>query len=65
MRVYLIECARQNIKFVKSKYTIPKSAFLTNALFAEYGEQKLDWIGYADDLLLALLEQEDLKKGLQ
>ena len=64
MRVYLSECARQNIKFVKSKYTIPKFAFLTNALFAEYSEQKLDCIGYADDLLLAFLEQADLRKGL-
>ena len=64
MRVFLTECARQNIKFVKSKYVIPKSVSLTNSLFAEYGEQKLDWVGYADDLLLAFVEQADLRKGL-
>ena len=64
MRVYLAECARQNIKFMKSKYTIPKSVFQSNALFAEYGEQTLDWVGYADDLLLAFSEQAELRKGL-
>ena len=65
MRVYLVECAKQNVKFTKLKYSIPKSASqIPNALFAEYGEHTLDWIGYADDLLLAYSELGDLKKGL-
>ena len=64
MRVYLAECARKKIKFMKSKYTVPKFVFQSNVLFDEYGEQTLDWVGYADDLLLAFSEQAELRKGL-
>ena len=38
MRVFMVECARQNVKFVKLKYSIPNSAFISNL------SQKLSYI---------------------
>ena len=64
MRVFLVECARQNVKFVKLKYSIPKYAFMSNSLLGEYGNI-FNWIGYADDLLLAFEYRENLEKGLR
>ena len=65
MHVFLSECAKQNVNFIKLKYLIPKSVFISNSLFGEYGESMFDWIGYADDLLLAIADQEILGKGLK
>ena len=65
MRVFLSECAKQNVNFIKLKYLIPKSAFISNSLFGEYGESTFDWIGYAYDLLLAFAGRENLGKGLK
>ena len=65
LRVFLVECTRQNIEFVKLKYSIPKSVFVSNSPFGEYGENMFNWIGYADDLVLAFADRENLKKGLR
>ena len=65
MRVFLLECAKQNIKFVKTKYSIPTHASSTQSMFGEYGEMVFDWIGYADDLLLAFADRGSLDKGMQ
>ena len=65
MRVFLLECAKQNIRFVKTKYSIPTHAFSTQSLFGEYGEMIFDWIGYADDLLLAFADRNNLVKGMR
>ena len=65
MRVFLLECAKQNIRFVKTKYSIPTHAFSTQSLFGEYGEMIFDWIGYADDLLLAFADRKNLEKGMR
>ena len=51
LRVFLVKCTRQNIEFVKLKYSIPKSAFVSN----------FNWIGNADDLVLAFADRENLK----
>ena len=65
MRVFLAECAKQNIKFIKLKYSIPKPAFVSDSIFGEYGETNFDWIGYADDLLLGFADRENLSNGLR
>ena len=64
IRVFMVECARQNVKFVKLKYSIPNSAFISKSFLDEYGENIFDWIGYADDLLLAFADRQHLEKGL-
>ena len=65
MRIFLVECARQNVKFIKLKYSIPNSSFISNSFLGESGENIFDWIGYADDLLLAFADRENLEKGLR
>ena len=57
MRVFLDECAKQNVKFIKLKYLIPKSTYISNSLFGEYGESMFDWIGFVDDLMLAFADR--------
>ena len=63
MRVFLDECKRQKVEFVKLKYTIPKAACTNEAQFGEYGETIIDWIGYADDINIAFKDQSNLEKG--
>ena len=60
LRVFLVECS-QNIEFVKLKYSIPKSVFVSNSLFGEYGGNMFNWVGYADALVLAFVDRENLK----
>ena len=50
------------VNFIKLKYLIPKSAFISNSLFGEYGESTFDWIGYAYDFLLAFADREPGKR---
>ena len=61
MRIYLEECKKKGIKFLKLKYNIPASASYTdkNAI----GNFSLDWCGYADDLLLVFDNEDSLRKG--
>ena len=63
MRVFLDECKKQNVEFMKLKYTIPKAACTNDAQFGEYGEHKIDWIGYADDINIAFKDENNLEKG--
>ena len=65
MRVFLSECVEKKIKFIKLRYSIPKPAFISDSIFGEYGEITFDWIGYADDLLLAFADRENLINGLR
>ena len=62
MRVYLEECDKGNINFLKLKYNIPDVA--SHSEIASVGFHTLDWIGYADDLTLMFENDEDLRKGL-
>ena len=57
MWLFLAECTTNEVKFVKVKYEIPKAAFVSNSFLGEYGENTIDWIGYADDVFLTF---EDL-----
>ena len=63
MRVFLDECKRKNVEFVKLEYIIPKAACINEAQFGEYVETTIDWIGYADDLNIAFKDQSNLEKG--
>ena len=62
MRVFIEECKKKDIKFLKLKYDIPTSASSTgrNAV----GNFTVDWSGYADDLQLMFIDQENLQCGL-
>ena len=63
MRVFLDECKKQNVEFIRLKYIIPKAACTNDGQFGEYGEHQIDWIGYADDLNLAFKDKTNLEKG--
>ena len=52
---------------VKTKYCIPGQAVSrANArTFGKYGNQIVDWIGYADDLVIFFESLDSLEKGIQ
>ena len=63
MRIFINACQKQNIRFLKLKYYIPSAASPTGR--DTTGTQIVDWIGYADDLLLFFDDEESLCKGIQ
>ena len=64
MRAVKCECNKQKIKFTKLNFSIPRSALASNRILGLYGQHNLDWIGYADDLVMTFDSTHDLKKGL-
>ena len=62
MRIFLQSCSKSKIKFLKLKYRIPRSASHSNQ--ERVGYQQIDWIGYADDLILVFDSKKDLQKAL-
>ena len=62
MRIYLKLCNESGIHFQKPKYRIPSSAAKRNNEIVGY--QQIDWIGYADDLILIFDSKRDLQKAL-
>ena len=62
MRVFRDKCKAEGIKFLKLKYRIPKEASANNTMYI--GTTIMDWLGYADDLVLMLETREDLQKAL-
>ena len=54
---------KQNIRFLKLKFYIPRSASGTGR--DTTGMQVVDWIGYADDLLLFFEDEKSLCKGIK
>ena len=68
MRVFLIECKKQGVKFTKFKYKIPSAASTTDetaSALGSYGEHTINWVGYADDIILTFDDETNLKKGLE
>ena len=51
MRVYLKRCETEKIEFTKVRYAIPWC-------------ETVDWIGYADDLVLVFNDADNLQRGL-
>ena len=65
MRVVHQECVKQKVRFVKLKYSIPRSASEGNELLGSYGDHPFDWVGYADDLVMAFSDIASTQKGLE
>lgn len=65
MRIFTQECERKNIKFIKPKYTIPKSASTSeNNYLGSYGSKIITWVGYADDIVLVFEDNHNMQEGL-
>ena len=62
MRVFMNRCKELNINFLKLKYKIPESASTTGREAS--GTMTLDWIGYADDLILIFEDEMSLSRGI-
>ena len=65
MRVVHQECVKQKVRFIKLKYSIPRSASEGNELLGSYGDHPFDWVGYADDLVMAFSDIASTQKGLE
>ena len=61
MRVFLDQCKKDGISFLRLKYLIPAHASNTNR--AATGTFVVDWVGYADDLLLVFEDKNSLVRG--
>ena len=68
LRACLIECSKKSIEYAKLKYLIPAKASNTqdntNLTLGKYGQFSVDWIGYADDLVLIFDDIKSLQRGL-
>ena len=62
MRVYIDTCKHENIKFLNLQYKIPASASNSNITTA--GDMKIDWSGYADDLMIFFNDKNSLESGV-
>ena len=62
MRILLKDCKVAGIKFLNLKYRIPESA--SNKGRESTGYQQVDWIGYADDLILTFESKNDLQRAI-
>ena len=62
MRVFIDRCKELNIKFLKLKYKIPESASTTGRTAS--GTMTVDWVGYADDLILIFEDELSLSRGI-
>ena len=62
MRVYLDTCKSKNIQFLELHYKIPGSASSDGRIKA--GNQKIEWVGYADDLILAFNDRKSLQLAM-
>ena len=67
MRVYLKRCETEKIEFSKVRYAIPSTALTNGNQFTlnKYGCETVDWIGYADALVLFFNDAETLQRGLK
>ena len=66
MRIFIEKAKRAGVKFIKLKYSIESCATMPKSLvgLGNYGDCIFDWIGYADDVVLAFADNESLAKGL-
>ena len=64
MRAVKDECKKQNIKFTKHSYLIPKPASSNQSILGKYGNFILDWVGFADDIVMMFEDINDLKNTI-
>ena len=62
MRIFINTCKNENLHFLKLKYKIPKKASSTGNL--AMGNFDVNWIGYADDILVLFDNIASLKRGI-
>ena len=62
MRVFLQNCMEANIRFLKFKYRIPESA--SHNRRGKVGHHQIDWIGYADDIILTFESKIELQRAM-
>ena len=67
MRVLIEQCKTRNLKFFKTSYNIPGKATNPENHFGlgSYGELLVDWLGYADDLVIFFGDVDSLKTGFE
>lgn len=67
MRVFIEECKKADVKFLKLEYRVPATATNREERMKNTaaGTHVVDWIGYADDLELVFEDVDNLQKGLQ
>ena len=59
MRIFIDKCNTNKIKFLGLNYKIPHSA--TEAGKTAIGKHRIDWIGYADDILLVFEDTKNME----
>ena len=62
IRIFLNTCKAKKIKFLNLKYQIPSSATTEHKI--KCGESQTDWVGYADDLILAFEDTKSMQRAL-
>ena len=66
MRIFMDVCKSRKIMFFRFKYKIPGSARSNTdrSNIDRYGNHIFDWLGYADDLVIAFADNGSLQKGI-
>ena len=65
MRIFIAACKEANINFFKTSYCIPGPARTQkHGVLGKFGSVTVDWLGYADDLVLLFKDLSSLLKGL-
>ena len=62
MRIFHEQCTSKQINFLKLKYRIPASATTRNRSIV--GTQKVDWVGYADDIVLNFEDTKNMQRAI-
>lgn len=62
MRLFEEECSNKKIRFPRLMYRIPETA--TEKERVMVGCNTIDWIGYADDLVLFFMDKRSMQEGL-
>ena len=63
MRIFIKECSESGVEFLRLKYRIPATASKTS--IETIGHHIMDWLGYADDLVLMLENKTSLWKSMK
>ena len=65
MRLFIQECDKKNIKFTNTRYTIPRTACTSDKhALGSYGTNIVNWVGYADDIVLVFENIAHLQAAL-
>ena len=62
MRVFMDSCNEKDINFLDLRYRIP--SYASKSERTRFGSQKLNWIGYADDIVLMFDSMKKLQNAI-